>query len=87
MVSGDADSARQLVEEKDRMRELERISYERHLKRLEKGAERSIETSDIHIETVRTLKQINSLLATMAYGILTGSGELLDTRLAGRDDA
>ena len=86
MVSGDADSARQLVEEKDRMRELERISYERHLKRLEKGAERSIETSDIHIETVRTLKQINSLLATMAYGILTESGELLETRLAGRDD-
>jgi [acyl-carrier-protein] S-malonyltransferase len=50
-------------------------------------AERSIETSDIHIETVRTLKQVNSLLATMAYGILTESGELLDTRLAGRDDA
>jgi phosphate:Na+ symporter len=87
MVSGDRDSARQLVEEKDRMRDLERISYERHLKRLEKGATRSIETSDIHIETVRTLKQINSLLATMAYGILTESGELLDTRLAERDDA
>jgi phosphate:Na+ symporter len=87
MVSGDRDSARQLVEEKDRMRDLERISYERHLKRLEKGAARSIETSDIHIETVRTLKQINSLLATMAYGILTESGELLDTRLAERDNA
>ena len=87
MVSGDRDSARQLVEEKDRMRELERISYERHLKRLEKGAARSVETSDIHVETVRTLKQINSLLATLAYGILTESGELLDTRLAGREDA
>ncbi len=87
MVSGDAESARQLVEEKDLMRELERVSYERHLKRLEMGATRSIETSDIHIETVRTLKQINSLLATMGYGILTETGELLDTRLAGRDDA
>ena len=47
------------------------------------GKLESIETSDIHLEVVRALKEINSLLATVAYPILRQSGDLLDSRLAG----
>ena len=82
LVSGDIETARQLISEKDRMRELERRSHERHLKRLQTGTVQSIETSEIHLETIRALKQINSLFASVAYPILTEAGELLDTRLA-----
>ena len=68
--------------EKERMRALERESHDRHLMRLQSGTLESIETSDIHLETVRALKQINSLLVALAYPILTESGDLLESRLA-----
>lgn len=82
VVSGDTETARQLIAEKDRMRELERHSHERHLQRLQTGTVQSVETSEIHLETIRALKQINSLFASVAYPILTEAGELLETRLA-----
>jgi len=82
LVSADLDSARQLVVEKERMRKLERESHDRHLKRLQSGTPQSIDTSDIHLEAVRALKEINSLLASVAYPLLTESGDLLESRLA-----
>jgi len=82
LVSGDRESARQLVEEKDHMRELEKQTHRKHLERLQNGSVKSIETSNLHLETVRALKEINSLFATVGYGILTESGELLGSRLA-----
>lgn len=82
LLSRDRASARQLLEEKDRMRSAEQYSYGRHLERLQTGAVKSIETSNIHLETVRALKMINSLFASVAYPILSASGDLLDSRLA-----
>lgn len=82
LVSGDVESARQLVKEKEAMRKLERESHDSHLERLRNGHAVSIDTSDIHLETVRALKEINSLLVTVAYPILTESGHLLESRLA-----
>ncbi len=41
----------------------------------------SIETSDVHLELVRALKEINSLLATVAYPILNEHGLLSESRL------
>ena len=82
LVSEDRESARQLLHEKDRMRSAERASYGEHMKRLQSGAAESIETSNIHLETVRALKTINSLFASVAYPILARSGDLLDSRLA-----
>ncbi|WP_022703095.1 Na/Pi cotransporter family protein [Pseudorhodobacter ferrugineus] len=82
LVSGDVESARQLVKEKETMRKLERDSHDRHLERLRNAHADSIETSDIHLETVRAFKEINSLLVTVAYPILTESGHLLESRLA-----
>jgi phosphate:Na+ symporter len=82
LVSGDRESARQLVQEKDRLRMQERNTNVQHLRRLQAGAMASIETSDIHLETARALRQINSLFASIAYPILSQTGDLLDSRLA-----
>ncbi len=82
LVSQDLPSARQLVVEKERMRDLARASHDRHLKRLQTGTPESIETSGMHLEIARGLKEINSLLATVAYPILKRSGDLLESRLA-----
>ncbi len=82
LVSEDVDSARQLVEEKEFMRNLEEQSHDAHLARLARGSPQSIATSDIHLETIRALKEINSWLVTIAYPILKRSGLLLDSRLA-----
>ncbi|MFC6490230.1 Na/Pi cotransporter family protein [Nitratireductor sp. GCM10026969] len=81
LVTQDPETARQLVAEKDRLRDLERISSERHFDRLRRGSERSVETSSIHLDTIRDLKQINSLLATLAYPVLERHGMLSGTRL------
>lgn len=85
LISGDIESARQLAKEKESMRKLERESHDRHLERLRAGHATSVATSDIHLETVRGLKEINSLLVTVAYPILTESGHLLQSRLAHSD--
>lgn len=82
LVSGDVASARQLVKEKEVMRKLARESHDRHLERLCNDQSASIDTSDIHLEILRELKEINSLLVTVAYPILTETGHLLDSRLA-----
>jgi phosphate:Na+ symporter len=82
LVSNDLASARQLVVEKERMRVLERRSHNSHLMRLQSGTPESVETSDMHLEVARALKEINSLLVTVAYPLLTESGDLLQSRLA-----
>lgn len=82
LVSGDRISARQLVEEKERLRIQERKSNVKHLRRLRTGAIDSIESSNIHLDTARALRQINSLFASVAYPILSQTGDLLDSRLA-----
>ena len=78
---GDRESARRLLEAKDEFRDLEFNNSKRHLARLRAGQAASIETSAIHMDIMRDLKQINSHLASVAYPILHSSGELLDSRL------
>jgi len=60
LVSSDLDSARQLVVEKSGCASWNAMSHDRHLKRLQSGMPQSIDTSDIHLEAVRALKEINS---------------------------
>lgn len=80
-LSGDPDSARQLIEHKEQIGALERKSSARHLSRLRAGQVASIETSAIHLDILHDLKQINSHLASVAYPILHQSGELHRSRL------
>jgi len=81
LVSGDLSSARKLIAEKDRIRKQERRSSDQHVRRLQAGAQESIDSSNIHLETLSALRQINSLFAAVAYPILTQNGDLLDSRL------
>ncbi|WP_309083428.1 Na/Pi cotransporter family protein [Chelativorans sp.] len=81
LVTQDPETARKLVAEKDRLRDVEKTMSQRHFERLRKGAEQSLETSSIHLDTIRDFKQINSLLATLAYPVLEAQGLLRGTRL------
>ncbi len=81
LVSRDAATARQLVEEKDRLRDVEKATSTSHFVRLREGTVKSLETSTIHLDTIRDLKQINSLLASMAYPVLEEQGLLRGSRL------
>jgi phosphate:Na+ symporter len=67
LVSRDMQTARQLLDEKTMMDAAERASQLSHLERLQEGAAASLQTSNIHLETIRALKTINSLVASVAY--------------------
>lgn len=81
LVSRDPETARQLVGEKDRLRDLEKATSRSHFLRLRDGTAKSVETSSIHLDTIRDLKQVNSLLASMAYPVLEENGLLSGSRL------
>ncbi|TMV09134.1 Na/Pi cotransporter family protein [Ruegeria sediminis] len=81
LISDDLESARLLVMEKTEIKRRERDSRKRHLKRLQDGEARSFETSNIHLETLRALRDFNSHISAIAYPILYENGQLLETRL------
>ncbi|MFT7106929.1 MAG: phosphate:Na+ symporter [Yoonia sp.] len=81
LITQDPASARSLVEQKVKVREAEQQFQHLHLQRLQAGAIETIETSSIHLDTLRALKLINTSFAMIAYPILEQNGELLDSRL------
>ena len=81
LVSEDIVSARELISEKDAIGVMERNSVRHHFLQLRRGDPNSLETSELHLDTVRSLRHINSLLCVMAYSILSAEGELLGSRL------
>ena len=80
-LSGDVKSARLLLDEKARIRELDISASERHLTRLREGRPESIETSSLHLDVLRDLKRIHSHICATAYPVLEAAGELNPTRL------
>jgi phosphate:Na+ symporter len=80
-VLGDVQSARALLVEKDRMRDLEQAANENHLRRLREGKTESIETSSLHIDITRDLKRIAAHITSVAYPILERSGSIRRSRL------
>jgi len=82
MLTSDVETARQLVEEKDRVRRSEQAFQERHLERLRQGNPATLETSNLHQEALRALKQINTDFSLIAYPIVEAAGELRASRLA-----
>ena len=81
LISDDLESARLLVMEKSEIKRFERKSRKLHLRRLQEGREESFDTSDVHLETLRALRDINSHVSAIAYPILYRNGQLLETRL------
>ncbi|MGE0626676.1 MAG: Na/Pi cotransporter family protein [Hyphomicrobiaceae bacterium] len=83
---GNLGSARALLAEKERMRELEKAATENHLRRLREGRPQSIETSSLHLDIARDLKRIAAHIASVAYPILEQNGSIRPTRLIGHGD-
>ena len=82
MLNQNPAEARELVEAKEEIRTIEQRLQRNHLGRLRQGLTESIETSNIHQETLRALKQINTSFSMMGYPILMRSGDLLSSRLS-----
>ncbi len=83
LVSRDVEQARRLVIEKSRMRVAVEESQRRHLARLKDGGEASVLTSNLHLETLRALKTINSLMASIGYLVLQETGSLRSVQATG----
>ncbi|WP_375623058.1 MULTISPECIES: Na/Pi cotransporter family protein [unclassified Bartonella] len=81
LVSRDTHTAHLLVQKKDQLRNLEKEMSLKHFKRLREGDLKNVESSSLHLDTVRDLKQINSLLTSMIYPILEEHGLLQSSRL------
>lgn len=81
LLSDDPESARLLSLEKTEVKRSERDSRKKHLKRLQNGNSESFETSDIHLETLRALREVSSHISAVAYPVLYETGQLLETRL------
>ncbi len=85
-MMGNLQAARTLLSEKERMRDLEQVATENHLRRLREGRTQSIETSSLHLDIARDLKRICAHITSVAYPILEQSGALRRSRLLGEDD-
>lgn len=81
LISDDLESARLLVVEKTELKRVERDSRKRHLRRLQDGNQSSHETSNIHLATLRALRDLNGHISAIAYPILYRNGQLLESRL------
>lgn len=81
IMTQNPDEARELVAEKEDVRGLEQDLQRTHLTRLRDGLAESIATSNIHQETLRALKQINTSFSMVAHPILEETGDLLESRL------
>ncbi|MBK0398161.1 Na/Pi cotransporter family protein [Limibaculum sp. M0105] len=82
LMSEDVGLARELVEQKEGIREAAQTLEHKHLQRLQQGLAPSIETSAIHLDLLRSLKAVNASFAMIAYPLLEESGALLESRLA-----
>jgi len=82
LVSSDLETARQLIIEKNELSSMTQKSLSKHLERLSRHKTKSLETSNMHNETLRALRQVNSSFSSIAYSILDDAGQLHKTRLA-----
>jgi phosphate:Na+ symporter len=81
-LSGDVEAARALALEKEADRRWEDEATAAHFERLRSGNVDTIETSALHIDALKDLKRVGSLLIeASAYPILKQRGDLLPTRL------
>lgn len=74
-ISGDVRLARQLVDDKAMIKQAERDASVNHLGRLQRGVPETLATSDLHMDIIRDLRRINSLMTAIAYPILDDSTE------------
>lgn len=83
-LNNDLRCAEQLLAEKERFRDLERVYSHKHLDRLAGQSLRSVETSALHLDLISNMKRLNSLFCATAYPVLDAAGALHETRLRKR---
>lgn len=66
----DLQLARQIIDKKAQINELEKDLRQSHIARLQAGLPESLETSEIHLDVLTNLKRINSHISAIAYAIL-----------------
>lgn len=76
----DLGSARRLVSEKERFRDLERAVAQKHLNQLRSGRTAG-DTGTLQLDIVRDLKRIEAHIASTGHSLLEESGELKPSRL------
>ncbi len=74
-VSNDAEQAKQLLQDKQDIREAEIAGMATHIERLSEGVSDTIATSSLHIDIIRDYRRINSYMCTVAYPLLEKEGE------------
>jgi len=74
--------AGELIKAKEKVSQVEQKLQRNHLGRLQQGLTESIETSNIHQETLRALKQVNTCFSAVAYLIIDKAGNLRERRSA-----
>jgi phosphate:Na+ symporter len=81
-VTDDVRAARLMARQKEEFRRLEAEAIGAHFARLRSGLKETAETSALHLDAVRDLKQVNAhLVAAAAYPVLEGRGELMQSRV------
>lgn len=82
-MTGDARAARMLADEKEAFRQSEDIGTQAHFERLRSGQIEATETSALHLDLLRDMKQVNShLVAAAAYPVLERHQALLPSRVS-----
>ncbi|NSX88980.1 MULTISPECIES: Na/Pi cotransporter family protein [Agrobacterium] len=84
LITRDISLARQLMERKIEVRQMEKRSSERHLERLRHGRADSLQTSSLHLDILRDLKRINAHIVSVAHPIMDEQGMLGESRLLSR---
>jgi phosphate:Na+ symporter len=80
-ISADERSARRLIEDKDRMRALERSAAARQFDLIRQGDRLSVQAGALVLDVFRDLKRIESHLAATTHAVLEAVGGLQDSRL------
>ena len=69
-ASHDVTLARQILDRKREISQVERTFRQNHIQRLHDGYRETIDTSEIHLDVLTNLKRINSHITAIAYPIL-----------------
>jgi len=82
LMTNDERAARLLAAEKEVFRNMENASTDAHFARLRSKRLDTTETSALHLDALRDLKNVNAhVVASAAYPVLETKGELLPSRL------
>jgi len=77
----DEEAARRLVAEKERFRDFEQTSRDRHMQLIGSGKTYGLEMNSLQLDVTRDLKRIEAHIATTAHALLQRSGQLRASRL------